>query len=87
MHDKNYQPPDLSTLPEVCSGWPIGWYLANPTSFYIDFMFFLSFVLVTPSILLLRRMAQSTLSIKCDRASKAAHQQRRKAPQAALCLE
>ena len=64
LHDKSYQPPDLSTLPENLRSWPIGWYLSNPTSFYIDFMFFLSLVLVTPSIILLRRMAQSTLSIK-----------------------
>src|SRR5262249_38320957 len=64
LHDKTYLPPDFSTLPENLKGWPMGWYLSNPTSFYIDFMFFLSFVLVTPSIILLRRMAQSTLSIK-----------------------
>src|SRR6059058_3119680 len=64
LHDKNYQPPDLSTLPANLRGWPLGWYLSNPTSFYIDFMFFLSLVLVTPPILLLRRMAQSTVSIK-----------------------
>ena len=60
LHDKTYQPPDYSTLPANLQGWPIGWYLSNPTSFYIDFMFFLSLVLVTPSIILLRRMAQSS---------------------------
>ena len=64
LQDKNYQPPDLSLLPENLAGWPLGWYLSNPASFYIDFMFFLSLVLVTPSIVLLRRMAQSTLSLK-----------------------
>jgi hypothetical protein len=40
-------------------GWPLGWYLSNPASFYVDFMFFFSFLLVLPSIVLLRRMAQS----------------------------
>ena len=64
LHDKNYQPPDLATLPENLRGWPLGWYLSSPTSFYIDFMFFLSIVLVMPSILLLRRMAQTTVSFK-----------------------
>src|SRR3954447_13951786 len=64
LHDKDYQPPDFSSLPENLKSWPIGFYLSNPTSFYIDFMFLLSLVLVTPSIILLRRMAQSTLSLK-----------------------
>src|SRR3954468_9951051 len=64
LHDKDYQPPDFSSLPENLKTWPIGFYLSNPTSFYIDFMFLLSLVLVTPSIILLRRMAQSTLSLK-----------------------
>ncbi|HTL27575.1 MAG TPA: ABC transporter permease subunit [Tepidisphaeraceae bacterium] len=60
----NYSPPDPALLPESLRGWPWGWYLSNPTSFYIWFMFFVSFVLVMPSIVLLRRMAQSTVSIK-----------------------
>src|SRR5262249_14375415 len=64
FHDKNYTPPPLAMLPEDLRGWPWGWYLASPTSFYISFMFFLSFVLVMPSIILLRRMAQSTVSIR-----------------------
>src|SRR5205814_5592482 len=59
-----YNPPSPSMLPEGLRSWPIGWYLASPVSFYIGFMFFLSAVLVTPSILLLRRMAQSTTSLK-----------------------
>jgi ABC-type transport system involved in multi-copper enzyme maturation permease subunit len=64
LHDKDYQPPDLAMLPENLRGWPLGWYLSSPTSFYIDFMFFLSIVLVMPSIILLRRMAQTTVSFK-----------------------
>ena len=38
--------------------------LSNPASFYISLMFALSFLLVTPSILLLRRMAQATITEK-----------------------
>jgi ABC-type transport system involved in multi-copper enzyme maturation permease subunit len=60
----NYAPPDPALLPENLRSWPWSWYLSNPTSFYIWFMFFISFVLVMPSIVLLRRMAQSTISIK-----------------------
>jgi ABC-type transport system involved in multi-copper enzyme maturation permease subunit len=64
FHDKAYIPPNLADLPENLRGWPWGWYLSSPTSFYVSFMFFLSIVLVTPSIILLRRMAQSTVSIR-----------------------
>jgi ABC-type transport system involved in multi-copper enzyme maturation permease subunit len=60
----NYAPPDPALLPENLRSWPWTWYLSNPTSFYIWFMFFVSFVLVMPSIVLLRRMAQSTVSPK-----------------------
>src|SRR3954447_21258982 len=59
FHDRSYLPPSLAQLPESLRGWPIGWYLTSPTSFYISFMFFLSTILVLPSIVLLRRMAQS----------------------------
>src|SRR6185369_7869904 len=64
LNDRAYKAPELTELPQNLRSWPVGWYLSNPTSFYIDFMFFLSLVLVTPSIVLLRRMAQSTLSLK-----------------------
>src|SRR5438874_1080508 len=64
FHEKAYTPPSLAWLPEDLRGWPWGWYLSSPTSFYISFMFFLSVVLVMPSIVLLRRMAQSTVSIR-----------------------
>ena len=39
--------------------WPWNWYLSSPQTFYITFMFVLSFVLVMPSIFMLRRLAQS----------------------------
>src|SRR3954468_22125692 len=41
FHDRSYLPPTLAQLPESLRGWPIGWYLTSPTSFYISFMFFL----------------------------------------------
>src|SRR4051812_36488711 len=64
FNDPSYIPPTFDDLPANLHRWPIGWYLTNPTSFYISLMFFLSFILVMPSILLLRRMAQSTTSLK-----------------------
>ncbi len=61
---EDYRPPDFDNLPPGLQGWPVGWYLSNPASFYTSFMFFLSFLLVTPSIIVLRRLAQSTTSLK-----------------------
>ena len=52
------------TMPADLRGWPWGWYLSRPDSFYVAFMFFISAILTLPSIVLLRRMAQSTTSIK-----------------------
>jgi ABC-type transport system involved in multi-copper enzyme maturation permease subunit len=59
-----YTPPDVLSLPEGLRRWPIGTYLSKPTEFYTSFMFLLSFLLVTPSIVLLRRLAQSSTSLK-----------------------
>jgi ABC-type transport system involved in multi-copper enzyme maturation permease subunit len=64
FNEKAYTPPDLAQLPQHLRGWPIGWYLSNPSSFYTTFMFFLSFVLVSPSIVVLRRLAQSHNSLR-----------------------
>jgi ABC-type transport system involved in multi-copper enzyme maturation permease subunit len=61
---ERYAPPDLATLPAELQGWPLGWYLSRPAHFYVTFMFVLSFVLVMPSIVVLRRMAQSTVSMR-----------------------
>lgn len=61
---RDYLPPDLLSLPASLRGWPWGWYLANPQAFYISFTFFLSLVLVLPSIVLLRRVAQSTATLR-----------------------
>ena len=64
FNQKQYTPPDLGQLPPGLQGWPLGWYLSNPAGFYTSFMFFLSFVLVSPSIVLLRRLAQSHTSVR-----------------------
>jgi ABC-type transport system involved in multi-copper enzyme maturation permease subunit len=64
FNDKTYLPPDMGDLPERLRWWPLGYYLTNPAGFYVSFMFFLSFVLITPSIVLLRRLAQSSGTIR-----------------------
>jgi hypothetical protein len=62
--DPAYAPPDFADLPEHLRWWPLGTMLSNPTGFYVGFMFLFSLVLVTPSILLLRRMAQSSTNVR-----------------------
>src|SRR5207237_5910100 len=44
--------------------WPWNWYLYSPHTFYISFMMLLSVVLITPSIILLRLMAQTNLTLR-----------------------
>jgi ABC-type transport system involved in multi-copper enzyme maturation permease subunit len=62
--DKAYTPPEFGSLPAHLKSWPIGWYLSNPASFYITAMFVFSLVLVLPSIVLLRWVAQTNLPVK-----------------------
>src|SRR4051812_3334600 len=62
--DPNYRPPEPGMLPPAMQSWPLSWYFTSPASFYVALMFTLSFLLVLPSIALLRRMAQSTVSFK-----------------------
>jgi hypothetical protein len=57
-----YQPPEAGMVQGY--SWPWNWYLSSPHTFYITFMFVLSLVLVTPSIFMLRRLAQSTVSLR-----------------------
>ena len=64
FNDPRYVPPNFESLPEGLRRWPIGWLLSNPASFYVSFMFLMSFLLVMPSIVLLRRMAQATITEK-----------------------
>ena len=62
--DKAYLPPELGTLPANLQAWPTGWYLSSPASFYVTAMFGLSLLLVLPSIVLLRWVAQTNLPVK-----------------------
>lgn len=64
FHEDAYTPPPLGALPPELQRWPLGTYLSSPHLFYIEFMFILSLLLVLPSIALLRRVAQSTVSIQ-----------------------
>ena len=64
FHDKAYIPPALGDLPKNLQSWPIGSLLSNPAGFYTGFMFFLSFVLISPSMVFLRRLAQSNTSLR-----------------------
>jgi ABC-type transport system involved in multi-copper enzyme maturation permease subunit len=64
FRDPSYLPPEFLQLPDGYRGGLLGWYLSNPANFYTTFMFALSFLLVTPSIVVLRRLAQSTVSPK-----------------------
>ncbi len=60
LHDPAYTPPLPGDLPENLRFWPASWYLTDPAGFYTTFMFILSFLLVMPSIVVLRRMAQAS---------------------------
>ena len=64
LNDKTYLPPIPGDLPDKYRYWPMGYYLSNPASFYVSFMFFFSFLLVTPSIFVMRHLAQSSRTIK-----------------------
>ncbi|MGN6505735.1 MAG: ABC transporter permease, partial [Tepidisphaeraceae bacterium] len=58
------RPPDVTTLPPVLRHWPMEWYLTRPATFFPTFMLTLSAVLVLPSIVVLRRVAQSSFSLR-----------------------
>jgi len=62
--DPSYRPPEPGMLPAAFQAWPLRWYFTSPASFYVALMFTLSLLLVLPSIMLLRRMAQSTVTLK-----------------------
>lgn len=59
---QTYVPPDVTLLPEGLRRWPVSWYLTSPAGFYVTAMLGLSFALVVPSIVLLRRLAQTSVS-------------------------
>ncbi len=58
------RPPDATLLPPHLRFWPLEWYFTRPATFFPAFMMLISIVLVLPSIILLRRMAQSTSTIQ-----------------------
>ncbi len=62
--DLDYQPLSMAQIPDNLRYWPVSWYLTSPASFYVTAMVTLSVVLVLPSIVMLRWMAQTTLSPK-----------------------
>jgi ABC-type transport system involved in multi-copper enzyme maturation permease subunit len=59
-----YLPPEIGKLPPDLQRWPIGWLLSSPASFYITLMFTLSFLMTTPSVMLLRWLAQTNMPFK-----------------------
>ena len=62
--DPAYLPPSLAELPAALRAWPMGWYLTSPDTFYISATFFVGFVLTVPSVIFLRRVAQSTVTLR-----------------------
>ena len=64
FNEKAHIPPDVLALPSNLQRWPLGWYFSSPQTFYVAFMFTLSFVLVSPSIVFLRRLAQSSNTLR-----------------------
>jgi ABC-type transport system involved in multi-copper enzyme maturation permease subunit len=64
FRDTAYAPPSLEDLPPERRWWPVSFMLTNPTGFYISMMFAISLGLVMPSVVLLRRMAQSSTNVR-----------------------
>jgi len=64
LHQDYYAPPNILDLPPALQVWPIGWYLSNPASFFVTSMFVLSVVLIFPSVVFLRVLAQSSTTIR-----------------------
>jgi len=64
LRDASYQPPEPGMLPANARFWPVNWYLTSPASFYVVGTLTLTFLLVVPSIIFLRRLAQSTTTLQ-----------------------
>ncbi|HQY87374.1 MAG TPA: ABC transporter permease subunit, partial [Tepidisphaeraceae bacterium] len=60
----HYGAPTISQLPAHLQVWPIGFALTKPAQFFIVMQVLLSIIMVLPSIVFMRRIAQSTTSIK-----------------------
>jgi ABC-type transport system involved in multi-copper enzyme maturation permease subunit len=59
-----YTPPSLAVLPGDLRGFFSAWMLTQPASFFVTAMTATSVVLVLPAIVLLRRLAQSSFSVR-----------------------
>ena len=62
--DPAYVAPLAADLPAQFRRWPVSWYLTSPHSFYITASFVVGLVLVVPSIILMRRVAQSSMNLR-----------------------
>jgi ABC-type transport system involved in multi-copper enzyme maturation permease subunit len=60
--EPGYRPPELGMVQHYA--WPWNWYLSSPDTFYVTSMLLLSVVLVIPSIIMLRRLAQTTTTLR-----------------------
>ncbi len=58
-----YSAPGLTELPEHLRVWPIGFALTRPAAAFVVLQLVLSLLLVMPSILFMRRIAQSSTTI------------------------
>lgn len=59
-----YAPPSFAQLPPGLRWWPLSFVATRPVAFFLTFYSVFSLVLVLPSIVLLRRVAQSTTSLR-----------------------
>lgn len=57
-----YAPPTITELPQNLRFWPVSWLATNPVSFFLVTQTAFALLLICPSIVLLRRVAQSTTS-------------------------
>lgn len=62
FNQPDYLAPDISLLPQHLRFWPVSFFFTSPAGFYITATTTLSFALVIPSIILLRALAQTTLT-------------------------
>lgn len=59
-----HRPPEATLLPASLRSWPLEWYFTDPATFFPSFMLALTVLLVLPSMILLRRMAQSSTTVR-----------------------
>ena len=59
-----YTPPTIEMLPAHLQGRPIAWAITSPASFYVSMMLAFSAITILPSIVVLRRIAQSSFTLR-----------------------